>query len=149
MPGREEAWHRNNRRSRQTAKGIVEADKLGLAVPEEAVVAAKRLLAERHSTDADTMLSWSAQRKMENRLMQNLMNSINGNHQAMPSQQGLMPWGKVEIRAGKAATRVVAKVEKRLAKVVEAKVGNRIYRDLANAVEECIHGISVQHSWNR
>ena len=55
----------------------------------------------------------------------------------------------MEIRAGKAATRVVAKVAKQLAKVVEAKVAKRIYRDLANVVEECIHGTSVKHFWNR
>ena len=56
---------------------------------------------------------------------------------------------KVEIRAGEAVTRVVAKVEKQLAKVVEAKAAKRLYRDLANVVEGCIHEISANLSWNR
>ena len=106
MPRKEEAWHRNNRRSRQTAKGIIEADKLGLEVPQEAVAAAKRVLVEHDSTDADTMLSWFAQQKMENRLMKNLMNSmINGNHQATPNQQGMMPWGKGGNPGGKGGSK--------------------------------------------
>ena len=52
------------------------------------------------------------------------------------------------IRAGKAVTRVVEKVEKQLAKVVEAKAAKQLYRDLANDAEGCIHEISVKHSWN-
>ena len=71
MPEKEDAWHRNIRRSRQTAKGIIEADKLGLEVPQEAVAAAKRVLVEHHATDADTMLSWASQQKIQNRLMKN------------------------------------------------------------------------------
>ena len=72
----EEAWDRNNRRIRQSAKGIVEAEKLGLEVPRAAVTAAKKILAEHHATDKATMLSWSVQQKLGKRLMHNLMNSM-------------------------------------------------------------------------
>ena len=67
MP-KEEAWHRNLRHSRQTAKGILAAPKLGLDIPEEAIAAAKFALIEHHATGADTMLSWAAQQKMQNRI---------------------------------------------------------------------------------
>ena len=88
-----EAWHRNVRHSRQTAKGIIAATKLGLDIPEETVAAAKRALIAHHATDADTMLSWAAQQKMQNRIWQleSSMNMMNGNYQAMPKQLALMP----------------------------------------------------------
>ena len=43
---------------------------------------------------------------------------------------------------------MVAKVEKQLAKVVEAKA-KQPYRDLANDAEGCIHEINAKHSWSR
>ena len=100
MPTSEDAWHRNLRRSRQSAKGILAAVKLGLDIPEATVEAAKCVLFEHHATDADTMPSWTAQQKMQNRISQ-LENMMNGNYHATPNQKGMMPWGKGGNPGGK------------------------------------------------
>ena len=57
----------------------------------------------------------------------------------------------MEIRAGKAAARVVEKMAKEVAKVVGAKVAKQlsIYRDLAADAEVCTPKASVLHSSNR
>ena len=151
MP-KEEAWHRNLRHSRQTAKGILAATKLGLDIPEETVAAAKFVLIEHHATDADTMLSWAAEQKMQNCLMQNLMSSmINGNYQAMPNQQGMMPWGKGGNPGGEGGGKGGWKDGKGVAKVVGAKVAKqqRINRDLAADAEACTPKASVRHTSSR
>ena len=123
---------------------------MGLDIAEATIKAAKRVLFDHHATDADTMLSWSAQLKMQNRLSQ-LENMMNGNYHATPNQKGMMPWGKVEIRAGKAAARVVGKMEKGVAKVVGAKAAKqlRTYRDLAADAVACTPKVSAPHSSNR
>ena len=78
MP-REQAWHRNLRRTWQIARGILIAAELGIAIPQEIIAAAKSALVEHHATDADTMLSWAAQQKMQSWNMMNMMNMMNGN----------------------------------------------------------------------
>ena len=90
MP-KEEGWHRNVRHSRETAKGILAAVKLGLEIPQAIIEAAKRVLVEHHATDADTMQAW----RMEQR-MQVMEQMLNGNYQIMPRlarglQQLLVP----------------------------------------------------------
>ena len=74
MPANGDAWHRNLRRSRQFAKGILAAEKLGLDIPEKYIEDAKGLLFEHHAIDVMTMCSWSAiaQQKLQNRLMQKM-----------------------------------------------------------------------------
>ena len=101
MPGH--AWHRNQRRNRQSAKGIVETEKLGLEIPPAAVAAAKQLLAAHHGTDKATMQTWDAQRQMQH-MMENISSlnyMLTGNHRAAPNQNGMTPWGKGGIPGGK------------------------------------------------
>ena len=82
MPKSEDAWHRNLRRSRQSAKGILAAEKLGLDIPEATIEAAKCVLFEHHATNADIMLSWTARQTMQNRIWQ-LENMMSGNNFAL------------------------------------------------------------------
>ena len=131
MPKSEDAWHRNLRRSRQSAKGVLAAKKLGLDIPEATIEAAKRVLLEHHATDADTMLSWSAsaQQKMQNRIwhkMQEMENMMSGNNFAMQNQTGQMPGGnggktgwKGNGKGNQGGTRVSKEVAR------EAKMGAR------------------------
>ena len=88
MP-REPAWHRNLRRTRQNARGILTAAELGIVIPQEIVTAAKGALIDHHATDADTMLSWSAQQKKTP--LSNLMDMMN--NFVMQNQTGQTPWG--------------------------------------------------------
>ena len=89
----EKAWHRNLRRTRKIARGILTTAQLGIAIPLEITSAAKSALVEHHATDADTMLSWAAQRQMQNREMLNIMDMMKGTYLAMQNQKGMTPWG--------------------------------------------------------
>ena len=124
---KEEAWHRSLRHTRQTAKGILAATKLGLDIPEEAIAAARSALFEHRSTDADTMLSWAAQQKMQNRIWQlESMNMMNGNYHAMPNQLGMMPWGKGGNPGGKGGSKGGGKDGKGGGKGGGAKVAKQL-----------------------
>ena len=68
MPS-EEAWHRNLRRTRQIARGILTAAQLGIDIPAEITAAAQSAIGNHHATDVDTMLSWAAQEQMMNTLI--------------------------------------------------------------------------------
>lgn len=81
-------WHRNLRKTRQIARGILTAAELGIVIPPEILIAAKGALIDHHATDVDTMLSWTAQQKMLKREMINMTSNL-----AMQNQTGLMPWG--------------------------------------------------------
>ena len=105
MP-KEEAWHRNVRATRSTARGILAAEKLGLQIPQEAIVAAKRVLIAHHGTGAQTKMTWATeQMKMQNRIMQEVLSTMmpmgKGNYHMMSNQLGLMPWGKGGYPDGK------------------------------------------------
>ena len=93
---REDAWHRNNRRLRQVAKGLIEAAKQGLDIPPETVEAAKQLLAAHHGTDKQTMSAWEAQRQMQSMMeeMNNLNYLLTGTRRTAPHHFGKTSWGK-------------------------------------------------------
>ena len=52
------------------------AAELGFAIPLEIITAAQSVLIEHHATDADAMLSWTAQQTMLNREMMNIVNNF-------------------------------------------------------------------------
>ena len=121
MP-REEAWHRNLRRTRQISRAALTAAELGIEIPPEVVTAAKGALIDHHATDVDTMLSWTAQQKMMNRDMMNLMNNF-----AMQNQTGSMPREMAERLDGKATGRGRIRAGTREA-AREAKMGARVVK---------------------
>jgi len=86
----EDAWHRHNRRDRQTAKGIVEAAKQGHPVPEAVVAAAKDLLTAHHGTDRATVMTWTA----TDQVLKDLIRSMTNLNSGTPNQPNFSSWGK-------------------------------------------------------
>ena len=64
MP-REEAWHRNLRRTRKIARGVLTAANLGIDITPEVVTAAKGALIDHRATDVDTMPPLPAQQQKD------------------------------------------------------------------------------------
>ena len=84
----ESSQHRNRRRTRSDARGLITAAKLGIEVPPAAVEAAKAVLSGHHATEESTMQKWQQQQ-----IQQCVLNMMNGNFSGSPSGFASMPSG--------------------------------------------------------
>ena len=80
---KEPAWHRNLRKQRQQARGLIAACKTGFEIPDHLIESAYLVLAPHHATDPHTMSSWEYQQimKMQQQLS-DMMGGKGGGHQA-------------------------------------------------------------------
>ena len=58
---KEPSWHRNERKERQWARGLIAASKIGIAIPKHYLEQAHSILAHHHATDPHMMQTWLEQ----------------------------------------------------------------------------------------
>ena len=55
---KEPTWHRNDRKQRQWARGLIVASKIGIEIPSHYLEQAHLVLEHHHGTDRHTMQTW-------------------------------------------------------------------------------------------
>ena len=63
---KEPSWHRNLRKERQRARGLIAASKIGIQIPPHIIEQALQVLAPHHATDPHRIQSWTLDQKIHN-----------------------------------------------------------------------------------